>query len=488
MPDDRSSNWNRLHLWQIQPLRDLLMIAAVVGLVWLGYKLSIVTVPMLLALTLAYLFEPVVAWATRKERVSRPFAAVSIIFLAAALVGVPLILGLGSGGVQLIQSARRVANSTRLVVQSFNNPKDEKLRTQLFAPDQRGLPDADRERNAWVRLRDWIVEEDPKYQLWVNTSAAAIESAKTDPESKPEPKPAPKPVEDKSVAADATQQDSTDAEASQTKSASAPSPRDPGPPSSTFVLARAAWKWGESHAEDLAKRTLQAGGGAVNAAASFFTSIGKLGFSAFLCAFFFYFFCTGWGKVLQFWENMIPERRKGRVIELIRQMDGVVSGFIRGRITIGAILVVTYCLLYWLIGVPAWLVLGLIVGVLTIIPYAAGFVGIPIGILLLALEPGLGWRGAWWWIVGAPILVTAFNQFFDDYVLTPRIQGKTTNMDMPTVLFASVAGGAMAGFYGLLLAIPFAACVKILIQEVFWPRFRSWLAGNAADFIPIEKD
>jgi predicted PurR-regulated permease PerM len=61
-------------------------------------------------------------------------------------------------------------------------------------------------------------------------------------------------------------------------------------------------------------------------------------------------------------------------------------------------------------------------------------------------------------------------------------------MDVPTILFASIAGGALAGFYGLLVAIPAAACVKILLNEVFWPRFRAWSHGEAPDLLPIRKD
>jgi predicted PurR-regulated permease PerM len=84
--------------------------------------------------------------------------------------------------------------------------------------------------------------------------------------------------------------------------------------------------------------------------------------------------------------------------------------------------------------------------------------------------------------------VQVLTQFLDDYVLTPTIQGKSTNMDTPTILFASIAGGALAGIYGLLLAIPVAACIKILMREVFWPRFRAWAQGNASDPLPIQSD
>jgi predicted PurR-regulated permease PerM len=142
--------------------------------------------------------------------------------------------------------------------------------------------------------------------------------------------------------------------------------------------------------------------------------------------------------------------------------------------------------LYWLIGVPASLIVGPIMGILTIVPYASG-IAAPIAMVLMWLDPAGGWRGEWWWIIAGPLVVLGVAQFLDDYVLNPMIQGKTTNMDTPTILFASIAGGSLAGFYGVLVAIPVAACVKILLKEVFWPRFKAWSEGRAPDMLPIKE-
>ncbi|MCA9304273.1 MAG: hypothetical protein KC996_09140, partial [Phycisphaerales bacterium] len=57
---DSKTNWAKLHLWQMQPVRDVLLVLGVLLLVWLGQKVSVVTVPLILAIMLAYLFEPVI--------------------------------------------------------------------------------------------------------------------------------------------------------------------------------------------------------------------------------------------------------------------------------------------------------------------------------------------------------------------------------------------------------------------------------------------
>ena len=75
-----------LHLWQMQPVRDLLVFAAIAGTVYAGYAMRTVTVPLLMAFALAYLFEPVVARVSKWRRMNRPLA-VSLIL---ATLGVAL--------------------------------------------------------------------------------------------------------------------------------------------------------------------------------------------------------------------------------------------------------------------------------------------------------------------------------------------------------------------------------------------------------------
>jgi predicted PurR-regulated permease PerM len=107
--------------------------------------------------------------------------------------------------------------------------------------------------------------------------------------------------------------------------------------------------------------------------------------------------------------------------------------------------------------------------------------------LLMWLQPStpLGdWQMAWWWVVFAPIAVYMGAQVLDDWVLTPLIQGKNVDMDAPTILFASLAGGILAGLYGVLIAIPAAACIKILINDVVWPRVGAWARGESPDPLP----
>lgn len=460
-------DWSRLRLWQIQPIRDALVLLAVVGLVYLGYVCRVVTVPMLLALALAYLFEPLVAWATgRVSWLSRQGAAVAIIVLGGALVVVPVTIGAGFAVVQGATLVSAVASNTGNLVASVQGATAEERRAARAK-----LPRS---------LRD--------VGGWLGDLRTDVETYRAQKERRRE-------AEAQRLMRERAATDSGEAEGT--------APADTEPPLPA-VIEIPEWKeqlyqgldwsilWLRNNAESVAKsigqQAIGTGAQALGALVSGVQRVGFLLFTGFLTAFFFFFFCTGYGRVLEFWEGLIPERKKGRVIDLVRQMDRVIAGFVRGRLTICAILAVYMTLAYWFIGVPMPLVLGPVIGLLFIVPFVH-VIGVPIAIVLMAIEPsGAAWQQHWWWIVFAPVGVYTGAQLLDDYILSPTIQGKATGMDTPTILFASFAGGALAGVYGLLLAIPVAACIKILLKEVFWPKFKAWGQGKERDFLPIGRE
>lgn len=187
-------------------------------------------------------------------------------------------------------------------------------------------------------------------------------------------------------------------------------------------------------------------------------------------------------------EKFIPEAGRYRWMRIIKRMDRAIAGFVRGRLTICAIEGVFMTGAFWFIGLPAPLLLGPLVGAMFLVPFVPALM-VPVNILLLWLQSdAAGFRAEWWWIVFAPVGCHICGQILDDYILTPRIQGDNTDLEMPTILFASLAGGALAGVYGLLLAIPVAACLKILATEFLWPRVEKWVKGEVKDPLPIARE
>lgn len=444
-------DWRALHVWQIQPVRDVLLIAAVIGLLYLGYRLSLVTVPILLALLLAYLFEPLVKRLTRVKWMSRQGAAVLIIAVSGVAIVVPATLGISFAAAQGIALVQGVAVKIDALQHSIAHPDDAAARARV----PRGL---------WSTVRDKVIELRAAEKRRAEAEAARLSDEAGEPPRSTGGAP---------------------------HAVAEPAETAPPPEESTEPVVRMvdwALAWTDRNAEAVLKsvgrQAIGTGSEAVGALVRTLRSAGILVFTLFLTAFFFYFFCTGWGRVLEFTRKFIPREKLGRTHELVAQMDRVIAGFVRGRLIICAIQCVLYSLGFAVVGVPAPFIVGVIVGILAIAPYG-GLLGVPLALILIWLDPPGGFRAAWWWITFGPIVVYQLGQMLDDYVLTPRIQGQATNLDTPSILFASLTGGILAGFYGLLLAIPVAACLKILGREMLMPKIKAWAEGRAKDPLPL---
>jgi predicted PurR-regulated permease PerM len=192
--------------------------------------------------------------------------------------------------------------------------------------------------------------------------------------------------------------------------------------------------------------------------------------------------------VVVFVKGIVPEKGREETFALVDKMDAAVAGFVRGRIVIAFIMAVILAIGWLIVGVPYAILLGIGVGVLCAVPFL-GLVGIPISVGLLFLDQ-LGVadadKMAWWGILLWPTLVFGIVQALDGWVLTPLIAGKATNLDPVTIFVAVLAGGSVLGAYGMLLAIPVAACIKILIQDRLLPRIRAWARGEAEDPLPFD--
>ena len=446
--------WAQLHLWEIQPIRDVLLLAAIFGVLWAGYTASIVTVPLLLALALSYLFEPLVRRFSKGNLLRRRIAAGGIILGMLGLVVVPLTFGLIwalTSGFTMASEFQRDLVTLRRVVNQEMPPTAAEL--------------SDLPGDAWKEFALFLRE--PR-------DGDVAPAGEQPPDAG-----GPAPGEGDGVPGVSVGGAADEIGGVAGMVAAAPSVRG-----MLRAGAEWAWHWAEANQEQLKVQAAQKGRVALSALLRGTKSLGLIMFGGFLTAFFFFFVCTGYQRVLESMGEMIPDRTRPRAMQLLGRMDRVVAGFVRGRITICAILSVLFTVGYWIIGAPVPLVLGLVTGALSIVPYLA-VVTIPVTITLMFVGATEGLRGEWLWILLAPIVLYYTIQSLDDYVLNPMIQGKHTDMDTPSILFASLAGAALLGIYGLLIAIPLAACIKILWIEVAMPRIAAWKKGRAADPLPI---
>ncbi len=193
----------------------------------------------------------------------------------------------------------------------------------------------------------------------------------------------------------------------------------------------------------------------------------------------FFFFVWKFDPIIEWFKPFIPAEHRTVTLEIISKMDRTVSAFIRGRLIQALVVMVILSTGWALAGVPYWLLLGMLGGVLNLIPFAAVFAW-PLAVLLAwldAVAPGQAGFNLWMVLVW-PSAVYFIAQFADNWVVEPLVQGQATEMDPLTVMLVVLLGATIAGLLGMLLAIPIAACIKILAQEVVLPRLRE-LAASA---------
>ncbi|HEX2035745.1 MAG TPA: AI-2E family transporter [Chloroflexota bacterium] len=155
--------------------------------------------------------------------------------------------------------------------------------------------------------------------------------------------------------------------------------------------------------------------------------------------------------------ELIPLRWRGTVMRYAGDIDAMLSHFLRGQLTVMAILAVLYSVAYALLGVRLAVPIGIIAGLLNFIPYLGSGFALVAGLLLSLLD---GWH--LWQLVGVVVAYAAV-QTLEGFVITPRIVGHTVGLSEIWVLVALFVGGELFGFLGVLLAVPAAAVAKIFV-------------------------
>lgn len=157
--------------------------------------------------------------------------------------------------------------------------------------------------------------------------------------------------------------------------------------------------------------------------------------------------------------GLVPVPYREAVTARLAEVDGAVSGFVRGQVTIAIVLAAINATGLAIIGVPMGIALGILAGLANMIPYMALVVGLAPSLLLCWVEYQSVGR------LVAVVVVFAGAQMLEGMVLSPRILGKNVNLHPVWVLLAVIAGGSLFGFIGLLLAVPTAAAIQVFVRH-----------------------
>jgi len=137
---------------------------------------------------------------------------------------------------------------------------------------------------------------------------------------------------------------------------------------------------------------------------------------------------------------------KNRSYDYVRLLDYEIGQYFHGLLIFMFVQLIEYCLVFWLVAHPNWLLLGILASVTTIIPYFGGLITNIIAVITASVVSTPVF-------IGTIIICLIFPQL-DGYVISPKIYGKTNNIDPLWSIFAVMIGGSIAGLIGIIIALP----------------------------------
>jgi predicted PurR-regulated permease PerM len=156
---------------------------------------------------------------------------------------------------------------------------------------------------------------------------------------------------------------------------------------------------------------------------------------------------------------LIPTRYRSGLVVIAHEVDEVIKKVIRGNLLVAALVAILATVGMMIIGMDFPLLIGILVGITNFIPYFGAIIS-TVPIILLALLKSK-WLALY--VLGVMVLI----QQIEGNIISPKILGEYIGLHPLVIIFALLAGGSLWGFTGLLIAVPFAAVLKVLLKHVY---------------------
>jgi predicted PurR-regulated permease PerM len=172
-----------------------------------------------------------------------------------------------------------------------------------------------------------------------------------------------------------------------------------------------------------------------------------------------FYLLVDWDRMIRTVDSWLPVRNRETIRHLAREIDRVLSGFVRGQATLCLILGGFYAIALTLIGLNFGALIGITAGFLSIIPYVGSLTGLilSVGVAIVQFWPDYFW-------IFMTLGIFVFGQIVEGNILSPKLLGHSVGVHPVWLMFALFAFGSVLGFVGLLLAVPLAAAVGVLTR------------------------
>ncbi|MBE8214912.1 MAG: AI-2E family transporter [Endozoicomonadaceae bacterium] len=173
-----------------------------------------------------------------------------------------------------------------------------------------------------------------------------------------------------------------------------------------------------------------------------------------------FYLMRDWDDIIQRLKALFPEKIMLKITQVATECDIVLSGFIKGQLSVMMVVAILYSLGLSIVGLQFALLIGVTAGLLSIIPYLGFFAG-----LVLALLAGSAQFVEWSSFISI-LIVFFIGHLIEGMILAPLLIGDRIGLHPVVVIFAILAGGQLLGITGVLLALPLAAILKVLLTHL----------------------
>ena len=190
-----------------------------------------------------------------------------------------------------------------------------------------------------------------------------------------------------------------------------------------------------------------------------------------------FYFLIDLPSVQQRLVELFPDDRRTEASFVGRQVNTALGGFLRGQLVVAFIVGIMLSVGYRIVGLEFWLLIGLIGGLLNIVPFLGPWVGGALGVLV-AISTGDLPTAIW------AVVVAVVVQQIDNNFVSPTVLRATVRLHPAVTLLVLVLGGALAGLWGVIIAVPLTATLKILLGHWWRTRFlgQTWEEASDAMF------
>ena len=186
--------------------------------------------------------------------------------------------------------------------------------------------------------------------------------------------------------------------------------------------------------------------------------------ASFITLLYMFFILLDYEYLTNNWIKIFPKKSRPFWKELMSDVERELNNYIRGQGLVALCMGILFCIGFTIIGFPMAIGLGILIGILDLVPYLHTFALIPTALLAMLKAADTGQN--FWIIFGLAVLVFIVVQIICDMIVTPKIMGKAMGLNPAILLLSLSVWGALLGFIGLIVALPLTTLLM-----AYWQRY-----------------